>query len=81
MKADRVVSDPAGSNAEYRTEVEVAERYRNSPATLQRWRSARIGPRYLKLGGRILYREADLLFYEAECVRECTTTPASSDQE
>ena len=65
--------NPATSDAGYRTENEVAERYRNSPATLQRWRSVGIGPRYLKVGVRVLYRLDDLLAYEDECLRQTTS--------
>jgi hypothetical protein len=31
-----------------------------SPKTMENWRSLGIGPRYLKLGGRVAYRIADL---------------------
>ena len=31
-----------------------------SPKTLENWRGLGIGPRYLKLGGRVAYRIADL---------------------
>ena len=35
---------------------ELAERWRMSEATLERWRSDRIGPVFLKIRGRVLYR-------------------------
>jgi len=34
---------------------ELAERWRMSEATLERWRSDRIGPVFLKIRGRVLY--------------------------
>jgi len=38
------------------TQRELAERWRISEATLERWRSEGIGPQYLKLQGQVLYR-------------------------
>jgi hypothetical protein len=35
---------------------ELAERWRMSEATLERWRSDRISPVFLKIRGRVLYR-------------------------
>jgi hypothetical protein len=37
-------------------QVHLAERWNLSPRTLERWRWEKIGPRYLKLGGRVVYR-------------------------
>lgn len=34
--------------------------------TLANWRSLALGPPYVKMGGRVLYRVADVLFYENE---------------
>ena len=44
---------------------ELAERWCLSEATLERWRSCGIGPPYLKLQGRVLYRQQDIEDYEA----------------
>jgi hypothetical protein len=38
------------------SQKELAERWRMSEATLERWRSDRIGPVFLKILGRVLYR-------------------------
>lgn len=35
------------------SQKELAERWRMSEATLERWRSARIGPVFLKILGRV----------------------------
>ena len=43
---------------------EVAERLRVSPRTLERWRCAGIGPAWLQLNGRVVYRLVDLLAFE-----------------
>jgi len=40
---------------QYLTEHEVAERLRVKPVTLRQWRWRRVGPPYLKAGGRVLY--------------------------
>lgn len=42
------------------TTNEAAAFLRTSPRTLIRWRNARRGPRWVKPGGKILYRRSDL---------------------
>ena len=42
------------------TTKEAAIYLRQSERTLIRWRNARIGPAWVKTGGKILYRRADL---------------------
>lgn len=37
------------------TQSELAERWRLSPRTLERWRQTGFGPRFIKLGSRCLY--------------------------
>nr|CUV26855.1 conserved protein of unknown function [Ralstonia solanacearum] len=51
----------------YLTPQQVSDRYagRISPRTLANWRSAGTGPRFLRLGGRILYALNDLAAWEA----------------
>ncbi|MFZ0256628.1 MAG: DNA-binding protein [Gammaproteobacteria bacterium] len=39
-----------------------------SEATLERWLSEGIGPRFLKLCGRVLYRQVDIEAYEESCL-------------
>ncbi|MEO1276316.1 MAG: helix-turn-helix domain-containing protein [Pseudomonadota bacterium] len=46
------------------SQAELAERWRISPRTLERWRSNGTGPRFVCLGGRVIYRVADVLAYE-----------------
>jgi hypothetical protein len=41
-------------------EREAAERLNLRAWTLQNWRHLRKGPPYLKIGGRVKYRESDL---------------------
>ena len=45
---------------------DVAERWRMSPRTLERWRWEGKGPRYLKLGNRIGYRIEDVEAFERD---------------
>lgn len=42
------------------TVSEAAERLRRPTATLRYWRAMGTGPRSARVGGRVLYREADL---------------------
>ena len=56
---------------------QLANRWGVSEATLERWRSDGIGPRYLKLQGRVMYREQDIEDYESKCLRQSTSQPAT----
>ncbi|MCI4660339.1 MAG: helix-turn-helix domain-containing protein [Neomegalonema sp.] len=46
------------------TQKQLAERWRMSPRTLEQWRWRGVGPKYLKLGGRVLYRVEDVVSFE-----------------
>jgi predicted site-specific integrase-resolvase len=59
-------------NIKHFNQRQLAERWNVSEASLERWRSAGIGPVYLKLQGRVLYRVEDVESYEAECLRKST---------
>lgn len=52
------------------TQSEVARRWCLSPRTLERWRWLGQGPVYLKLGGRVAYRVADIEAYETAQARD-----------
>ena len=41
-------------------------------ATLERWRTEGIGPKYLKLCGRVLYRLVDFEEYESASLKSST---------
>ena len=45
---------------------ELAKRWQISEATLERWRSQRKGPQFLRLGGQVRYRLADVEAYELQ---------------
>lgn len=44
---------------------ELAQRWRISSRTLERWRWLQEGPQFLKIGGRVVYRVVDVEAYEA----------------
>ena len=56
-------------NVKHLNQRQLAERWNLSEATLERWRSDDIGPPYLKLHGRVLYRLEDIEAYEARHLR------------
>lgn len=55
---------------------QLAARWCISEATLERWRSEGIGPKFLKLCGRALYRQIDIEAYEEACLQVSTTQVA-----
>ncbi|WP_232522481.1 AlpA family transcriptional regulator [Chitinibacter sp. GC72] len=56
------------------TPQQLAERWGFSPNTLTRWRHEGIGPLYLKLGGRVLYRLEDIEQYELHSLHKDPAT-------
>ena len=59
-------------------QIELSRRWSISPRTLERWRWLHQGPRYLKIGGRILYRLDDIETYEASQVHAPTAKPSGT---
>ena len=57
------------------TQNELAQRWGLSPRTLEQWRWRGIGPRFLKLGGRVAYRLVDVEEFEAARLHENTAGP------
>ena len=53
---------------------ELAKRWTISHRTLERWRWAGEGPAYMKIGGRVVYRMADIEAFERNVMN------ATSDQ-
>nr|WP_236589395.1 DNA-binding protein [Ramlibacter aurantiacus] len=51
----------------------MADRWDVSEATLERWRSEGIGPVFLKLQGRVLYRLEDVEGFESDSLRKSTS--------
>lgn len=48
---------------------ELAERWTISHRTLERWRWAGEGPAYMKIGGRVVYRIADVEAFERDVLQ------------
>lgn len=63
------MSTPARSPTTRLNQNDLASRWNISPRTLERWRWLKLGPPYLKLGGRVAYRLEDIEAYEAEQLR------------
>jgi hypothetical protein len=59
-------------------QVELARRWKLSPRTLERWRWTGEGPKFVKLGGRVVYRLEDVEAFESDNVRTSTGGVASS---
>lgn len=59
-------------------QVHLADRWNLSPRTLERWRWEKIGPPYLKIGGRVVYRLEDVEAFEEQQLKNTqgsTSTP------
>ncbi len=59
---------------------QLATRWDMSEATLERWRSEGIGPKFLKLCGRVLYRQIDIEAYEESCLVTSTRSLTAERQ-
>ena len=57
---------------------DLANRWRLSPRTLERWRWERIGPTFLKIGGRVVYRLSDIEDFEQSQVRASVEVPVQT---
>ena len=61
-------------------QIDLARRWNISPRTLERWRWLGQGPRYIKIGGRVVYRGEEVEAFEAQQTRASTSeipeTPA-----
>jgi hypothetical protein len=53
---------------------QLAARWSISEASLERWRTEGIGPKFLKLPGRVLYRQVDIEAFEESCLSTSTKT-------
>lgn len=59
----------------------LAERWNMSPRTLEQWRWRGVGPNYLKLGGRVIYRLPDVEAFEGARIHASTVGPIASGAE
>lgn len=62
-------------STQHLNQTELARRWNLSPRTLERWRWLGRGPRFLKIGGRVVYRGEDIAAFEAEHLREHAREP------
>ena len=67
-----------GKPIRHLNQVDLARRWSISPRTLERWRWLGQGPRYLKIGGRVVYRLDDVEAYEARQVHTSTADVSSA---
>lgn len=58
-------------------QIELAARLNISPRTLERWRWTGEGPRFMKVGGRVVYRLEDVEVYEDSQLRNSTAEISS----
>lgn len=61
-------------------QIELAVRWGISHRTLERWRWTGEGPKFLKVGGRVVYRLSDVEEYEQSIVRSSTSDPGQVQQ-
>lgn len=67
----------AEASTQHLSQPELANRWRISHRTLERWRWSGEGPRFVKLGGRVVYRLQDIEQFEADQLRRSTAEPAA----
>ena len=53
-------------------QAQLAARWQVAEASLERWRSTGIGPRFLKLPGNVRYRVDDVEAFEEACLKNAT---------
>ena len=58
---------------------QLADRWQISPRTLEQWRWLGKGPKFLKIGARVLYRGVDIAAYEQAQVCQNTSGPLPQD--
>jgi len=59
----------------------LADRWLVSPRTLEQWRWQGRGPRYLKIGGRVVYRQQDIEAFEVANLHANTVGPIKESAE
>ena len=59
---------------------QLSVRWGVSQRTLERWRAIGLGPCFLKMGARVVYRLEDIETYEIQHMRASTSEPAEQPQ-
>ena len=54
------------------SQEQLAARWQVAEASLERWRSTGIGPKFLKLPGKVRYRLDDVEAFEEACLKNAT---------
>jgi hypothetical protein len=62
----------ASVSTKHLNQTELARRWRMSERTLERWRWLGQPPRFLKIGGHVVYRLEDIEAFEAKQLRQRT---------
>ena len=57
------------------TQEQLADRWQISPRTLEQWRWLGKGPKFLKIGARVLYPDEEVESYEDERLCQNTSGP------
>lgn len=57
----------------FMNQVDVSRRWKVSERTLERWRWSGVGPKFVKIGGRVKYRPEDIEAYERDHLCQCTS--------
>jgi predicted site-specific integrase-resolvase len=63
----------ASMSLRHLNQINLADRWNISHRTLERWRWTGEGPRFVKLGGRVVYRLEDVEAFERDQVRASTS--------
>jgi transcriptional regulator with XRE-family HTH domain len=61
---------PGAPEVRHLNQEQLAERLGVSQRTIEGWRQRGRGPAYLRMGGRIAYRLADVERFELECLQK-----------
>jgi predicted site-specific integrase-resolvase len=75
MDSSQLIRKETKMDVVHFNQKQLATRWGVSEATLERWRCEGIGPKFLKLCGRALYRQVDIEAYEESCL--VTSTKAN----
>lgn len=62
------------------TQTQLAARWHISPRTLEQWRWLGKGPKFLKIGSRVLYDEAEVIAFEASQLCQNTHGPLAKER-
>ena len=73
MDSCQLIRKEAKMDVVHLNQKQLAARWHLSEACLERWRSEGIGPKFLKLCGRVLYRQVDIESCEESCLQVSTS--------